>query len=63
MRRQAYPSEDLDSLPPPDSLTGPYLALLGAVAVATTSGIVVWRLIRLARPPVTKRLRTEPGVA
>ena len=30
MRRQAYPSEKLDSLPPPEALTGPYLQLLGA---------------------------------
>jgi NAD(P)-dependent dehydrogenase (short-subunit alcohol dehydrogenase family) len=30
MRRQAFPSEDLDSLPLPETLTGPYIALLGA---------------------------------
>jgi NAD(P)-dependent dehydrogenase (short-subunit alcohol dehydrogenase family) len=36
MRRQAYPSEDLDSLPPPESLTEPYLALLGAAARGVT---------------------------
>ncbi|HZO24337.1 MAG TPA: YciK family oxidoreductase [Steroidobacteraceae bacterium] len=29
MRRQAYPAEDLNSLPPPETLTGPYIALLG----------------------------------
>jgi NAD(P)-dependent dehydrogenase (short-subunit alcohol dehydrogenase family) len=29
MRRQAYPSEDLESLPLPDALVGPYLRLLG----------------------------------
>jgi NAD(P)-dependent dehydrogenase (short-subunit alcohol dehydrogenase family) len=29
MRRQAYPAEDAETLPLPQSLTGPYLALLG----------------------------------
>jgi NAD(P)-dependent dehydrogenase (short-subunit alcohol dehydrogenase family) len=29
MRRQAYPAEDLESLPAPEALTGAYLALLG----------------------------------
>jgi NAD(P)-dependent dehydrogenase (short-subunit alcohol dehydrogenase family) len=29
MRRQAYPAEDPETLPLPQSLTGPYLALLG----------------------------------
>jgi len=29
MRRQAYPSENLDLLPPPESLTADYLRLLG----------------------------------
>jgi NAD(P)-dependent dehydrogenase (short-subunit alcohol dehydrogenase family) len=29
MRRQAYPSEDLESLPLPDAVVGPYLRLLG----------------------------------
>jgi len=29
MRRQAYPAEDAETLPAPESLTGPYLALLG----------------------------------
>jgi NAD(P)-dependent dehydrogenase (short-subunit alcohol dehydrogenase family) len=29
MRRQAYPSENLESLPPPEALTGMYLRLLG----------------------------------
>jgi NAD(P)-dependent dehydrogenase (short-subunit alcohol dehydrogenase family) len=29
MRRQAYPAEDLETVPLPESLTGPYLALLG----------------------------------
>jgi NAD(P)-dependent dehydrogenase (short-subunit alcohol dehydrogenase family) len=32
MRRQAYPAEDPQTLPPPESLTGPYLALLGPAA-------------------------------
>ena len=29
MRRQAYPAEDANTLPKPESLTGPYIALLG----------------------------------
>lgn len=29
MRRQAYPAEDFSTVPVPESLTGPYLALLG----------------------------------
>jgi NAD(P)-dependent dehydrogenase (short-subunit alcohol dehydrogenase family) len=29
MRRQAYPAEELESLPLPETLTSPYLALLG----------------------------------
>jgi NAD(P)-dependent dehydrogenase (short-subunit alcohol dehydrogenase family) len=29
MRRQAYPAEDIETLPLPAALTGPYIALLG----------------------------------
>jgi NAD(P)-dependent dehydrogenase (short-subunit alcohol dehydrogenase family) len=36
MRRQAYPSEAAESLPTPDSLTGPYLALLGPASRGIT---------------------------
>jgi NAD(P)-dependent dehydrogenase (short-subunit alcohol dehydrogenase family) len=36
MRRQAYPSEDLETLPLPEALTGPYLALLSAAARGVT---------------------------
>lgn len=36
MRRQAYPSEDLESLPEPASLTGPYLALVGPASRGVT---------------------------
>ncbi len=36
MRRQAYPSEALESLPAPESLTGPYIALLSAAASGVT---------------------------
>jgi NAD(P)-dependent dehydrogenase (short-subunit alcohol dehydrogenase family) len=36
MRRQAYPAEDLQSVPPPESLTGPYLALLGPASRGVT---------------------------
>jgi NAD(P)-dependent dehydrogenase (short-subunit alcohol dehydrogenase family) len=36
MRRQAYPSEDQQTLPTPESLTAPYLALLGPAGRGTT---------------------------
>jgi NAD(P)-dependent dehydrogenase (short-subunit alcohol dehydrogenase family) len=36
MRRQAYPAEDLESLPPPSALTGPYIALLGPASLGVT---------------------------
>jgi NAD(P)-dependent dehydrogenase (short-subunit alcohol dehydrogenase family) len=36
MRRQAYPAEDLNSLPLPESLTGPYIALLGPASKGVT---------------------------
>jgi NAD(P)-dependent dehydrogenase (short-subunit alcohol dehydrogenase family) len=36
MRRQAYPSEAPESLPTPESLTGPYLALLGPASSGVT---------------------------
>jgi len=36
MRRQAYPSEAQESLPLPESLTAPYLALLGPASRGTT---------------------------
>ncbi len=36
MRRQAYPSEDLETLPLPEALTGPYLALLSGAARGVT---------------------------
>jgi len=36
MRRQAYPSEAQDSLPTPESLTAPYLALLGPASRGIT---------------------------
>jgi NAD(P)-dependent dehydrogenase (short-subunit alcohol dehydrogenase family) len=36
MRRQAYPSEAPESLPTPESLTGPYLALLGPASRGIT---------------------------
>ncbi len=32
MRRQAYPAEDSSTLPAPEALTGPYIALLGPAA-------------------------------
>jgi NAD(P)-dependent dehydrogenase (short-subunit alcohol dehydrogenase family) len=36
MRRQAYPAEDLESVPLPESLTGPYIALLGPASRGVT---------------------------
>jgi len=36
MRRQAYPSEAQESLPTPESLTAPYLALLGPASRGVT---------------------------
>lgn len=36
MRRQAYPSEAAESLPPPETLTGPMIALLGPQARGIT---------------------------
>ena len=36
MRRQAYPSESPESLPLAESLTGPYLALLGPASAGVT---------------------------
>lgn len=38
MRRQAYPSENLESLPLPESLTAPYLCLLGPASRGVTGG-------------------------
>lgn len=38
MRRQAYPSEDVETLPAPESVTGPCIALLGAAARGVTGG-------------------------
>jgi NAD(P)-dependent dehydrogenase (short-subunit alcohol dehydrogenase family) len=38
MRRQAYPSEAPESLPTPESLTAPYLALLGPASRGITGG-------------------------
>jgi NAD(P)-dependent dehydrogenase (short-subunit alcohol dehydrogenase family) len=36
MRRQAYPAEDIETLPPPESLTAPYIALLGPASHGVT---------------------------
>jgi NAD(P)-dependent dehydrogenase (short-subunit alcohol dehydrogenase family) len=36
MRRQAYPAEDINTLPLPETLTGPYIALLGPASKAVT---------------------------
>jgi NAD(P)-dependent dehydrogenase (short-subunit alcohol dehydrogenase family) len=36
MRRQAYPAEDPQSIPPPEAITGPYLALLGPASRGVT---------------------------
>jgi len=39
MRRQAYPSEIIESLPLPETLTGPYLALLSGDSTGTGRSI------------------------
>jgi NAD(P)-dependent dehydrogenase (short-subunit alcohol dehydrogenase family) len=36
MRRQAYPAEDINTLPLPETLTGPYIALLGPASHGVT---------------------------
>ncbi len=36
MRRAAYPSEDVETLPTPESITAPYLALLGPASRGVT---------------------------
>jgi len=38
MRRQAYPAEDADTLPAPESLTAAYIALLGPASCGVTGG-------------------------
>lgn len=38
MRRQAYPAEDIERLPLPAALTGPYIALLGPASRGVTGG-------------------------
>lgn len=49
MRRQAYPAEDLETLPLPETLTGPYLTLLGPQARGVTGGAFDCQ----PRPPVS----------
>ena len=49
MRRQAYPSEAPESLPAPESLTGPYLALLGPASRGITG-----QRFEAQRAPATK---------
>jgi hypothetical protein len=36
MRRQAYPAEDIETLPLPEALTAPYIALLGPASRGMT---------------------------
>ncbi|HVO45471.1 MAG TPA: YciK family oxidoreductase [Steroidobacteraceae bacterium] len=36
MRRQAYPAEDLETVPLPETLTGPYIALMGPASRGVT---------------------------
>ena len=38
MRRQAYPAEEAGSLPAPDSITAPYIALLGPASRGISGG-------------------------
>ena len=39
MRRQAYPAEDVETVPLPAALTGPYIALLGPASRGVTGGV------------------------
>ncbi len=48
MRRQAYPAEDINTLPLPESLTGPYVALLGPASKGVTG-----RTFDAQSPPAT----------
>jgi NAD(P)-dependent dehydrogenase (short-subunit alcohol dehydrogenase family) len=47
MRRAAYPSEDQQTLPTPESLTAPYLALLGPAS----RGVTGQRFLAQGLPP------------
>jgi len=38
MRRQAYPAEDIATLPLPAALTAPYIALLGPASRGISGG-------------------------
>jgi NAD(P)-dependent dehydrogenase (short-subunit alcohol dehydrogenase family) len=38
MRRQAYPAEDIETVPLPESITRPYVALLGPASRGVTGG-------------------------
>jgi NAD(P)-dependent dehydrogenase (short-subunit alcohol dehydrogenase family) len=50
MRLQAYPSENPDTVPLPETLTGPYLALLGPASRGVTG-----RSFDAQRPPTSAR--------
>ena len=54
MRRQAYPAEDINTLPLPETLTGPYIALLGPASRGIT-GETFDAQPRLPRNPTAQR--------
>ena len=51
MRRQAYPAEDINTLPLPESLTGPYIALLGPASRGITGQAFDAQPLPLPLPP------------
>jgi NAD(P)-dependent dehydrogenase (short-subunit alcohol dehydrogenase family) len=53
MRRQAYPSEDLDALPTPESLTAPYLRLLGSAGSGISGQSLDCQSVASASSPAT----------
>lgn len=53
MRRQAYPSENVESLPLPETLTGPYLRLLGPAGKDISGQSLDCQAISAAAPPLS----------
>lgn len=51
MRRQAYPAEDVNTVPLPESLTGPYIALLGPASRGVTGEAFNCQPLPAAEPP------------
>ncbi|GAC1458739.1 MAG: YciK family oxidoreductase [Steroidobacteraceae bacterium] len=62
MRRQAYPAEDLGSLPLPAALTAPYLALLGPASRGVTGQAFDAQPLAAAAPAGSSAV-SSPGVS